>query len=653
MNIKILDSWIREYLETEATVAELRKALSLCSVSVERIEKVRDDIIYDIEVTTNRPDLMSVIGIAREAAVVLPQFGIPAKFKQLKTKNIPSNRLKSDILIENNPKLVNRILAVVMDVNIGESPEYIKNRLEATDIRSLNNIIDVTNYVMREIGHPTHVFDYDRLFPTGETSRKLIIRESKPREKLKTLDGVTHELPGGDIVAVNSKGEIVDLLGIMGTENSVVTDQTKRILFFLDNNNPLFIRKTSMKLGIRTEAAILNEKGVDPELMEDAFLRGIELFKNIASGKIISEIIDIYPNKPQECKFTVNTDHIRSVIGVDIKDTQIKSYLKDLGFEPVLGNSTVLVKVPTWRLGDVSIEEDIIEEVARIYGYHNLPSVLPPVSSDQIYRLDDDSFYWEKRVKQALKYWGFTETYTYSMVSKDLLETPIDQALKLKNPLDEDHLYMRQTLIPSMLQVVHDHPQVDNINLFEIANVYTPRKNDLPDEKLHLGIVVKKDNVSFFELKGLVEQIANDLGIEVTFSQSDRGDGANILVSKQKIGNIEMLENEIANIEIDFTKLLVHATTTKTYTPIIKHPPIIEDLRVQLPPVVTYEKVVSTIKKQSNLVKEVSLLDIYEDKKTFRIVYQHKNRNLTNEDVSDIRNKIIISIEKELKGKVV
>ncbi len=648
MNIKILDSWLREYVDTKATISEMTKALSLTSVAVERIEKHGSDYIYDIEVTTNRPDLMSVIGIAREAAVVLPQFGVQAAFKPLKTQPLPSIGKKADITIKNDPKLVNRILAVLLEVTMGTSPKKIQNRIETSDIRSLNNIIDVTNYVMRETGHPAHVFDYDRL-----TTKNLIIRQSKKGEQITTLDKKTYTLPGGDIVADNGEGEIVDLLGIMGTANSVVTSQTKRILFFLDNNNPHIIRKTSMNLGIRTEAAVLNEKGVDPETMEKAFLRGIQLYKEIAQATVVSNIIDIYPNPLKEKTVTANTHTIRSVIGVDIKDTQIKAILKDLGFNPVQHDSNITVTVPSWRMNDIAIEEDIIEEVARVYGYHNLPSVLPPLQTSAVYHQASDPFYWERRVKNAFKYWGFTETYTYSMVSDTMLEGPETEAIKLKNPLDEDHVYMRKSLIPSLLEVVRENDSNEHIMLFEIANVYIKNGKNLPHEILYLAAVIKKENISFYALKGYIEQLATDLNVELTFKPSDNLHGADIFLEKRHIGTVEILDSNLVDFELNFTELIAHATSAKKYTPIIKHPPIIEDVRLQTEADTTYEQIVSVITKQSNLIKDVTLLDTYEDKKTFRIVYQHAKRNLTNEDIVDIRKKVYSALEKELKAKIV
>ncbi len=324
MNIKILDSWLREFIKTKASAKQISDYLSLTSISVERLEKYKNDFVYDIEVTTNRPDLMSVIGIASEASAVLPQFDIAATYvtphvKKFKQEDNLTNYIKND------SSLVNRICAAILEVKMGESPPHVKERLETSGIRSLNNIVDVTNYVMREIGHPVHAFDYDRL-----TTKKLIVRESKKGEKITTLDGKVYILPGGDIVADNGEGEIIDLLGIMGTQNSVVTNDTKRILLFTDNNQPYHIRKTSMFLGIRSEAAVLNEKGIDPRKALDALLAGIELYYKIADAKLVSKIIDIYPNIHKEKRLAIDEEKINKIIGVSIPLKPLLVSCKDL-----------------------------------------------------------------------------------------------------------------------------------------------------------------------------------------------------------------------------------------------------------------------------------------------------------------------------------
>jgi phenylalanyl-tRNA synthetase beta chain len=645
MNIKILDSWLKEYVATKATSKQIAEKLSLSSVSVERIEKHGSDFIYDIEVTTNRPDLMSLVGLARETAAVLSENGIHATFTPPKLVT-PKTANEIKIMIKNDPRLVNRVLAVVMEVNIKPSPKEITDRLESTDIRSLNNLIDVTNYVMRVIGHPTHVFDFDRL-----NTHALTIRESKKDETITTLDKKTFKLQGGDIVAVNEKGQIVDLLAVMGLENSVVTDETKRILFFIDNVDPNRVRKTSMGLGIRSEAAVINEKAIDAELAMDAMLYGIELFEKIADGKVVSEVIDIYPNKIKTKPILVTEEKIQSVIGVSIPLNKSAEMLKNLGFTVEKEDNKLIVTPPTFRVGDMAIPEDVIEEIARIYGYHNIPNVIPPQTGTTIVS-EHNEFFWENRIKDAMKYWGFTEVYTYPMVSEALFEGPLEDAVTIQNPLTEDMVYMRRTLVPSLLQVIAKNKNYDTMQIFEIANIYEKRANNLPNERLKFAGIIKKPKVSFYEIKGLIEQLLHDLGIiDLTFKSLD-GDGASISLGKDYLGDIEILDNETINFELEFTVILKHATVKKVYKPISKYPAVIEDLAIIAASNIPTGDLINEIKKQSDLIREVSLLDKYEDTRTFHVLYQSYQKNLTSEDVVPVRMKILNSLKNKFNARL-
>lgn len=654
MNIKILDSWLRDYVKTNATHKQISQYLSLSSVSVERLEKFNNDYLYDIEITTNRPDLMSIVGLARETAAVLNQNNIHATFHPPKIATPKIGIQSAELTIKNDPKLVNRICAVIMEVTVKPSPKMIQERLAATDIRSLNNLIDITNYVMRTIGHPTHVFDFDRL-----NTKKLVIRESKPKEKIVTLDNKEYILPGGDIVAENDKGEIVDLLGVMGLENSVVTEETKRILFFIDNNDQHRIRKTSMTLGIRTEAAVLNEKALDPELAYDALLYGIELYKELANGKIISPLYDIYPNKKQTTGVSVSEKQIQTVIGVPVSLKQSAEILSRLGFETKKDADILTVVPPSFRANDFEIPEDIIEEIARIYGYHHIPNILPPVTVTNPTNIDNDPYFWEDRVKDAMKYWGFTEVYTYPMVSNELYDNPLDDvadprmgAVVIQNPLTEE--FMRRTLTPSLLKVINDNKSHDKIAIFEISNVYHTKQNDLPEQKLTFAGVIKKPRVSFYEVKGILEQLFIDLGItQVIYKQREiNGHGASIYFAKNKLGDIEIRDANSISFELDFEQLIKHATLKKVYKPVSKYPPIVEDLALLAPENIVTGDIIALIKKQSDLIREVSLLDKYQDTRTFHIVYQSNEKNLTDKEVGEIRVKIMNILQEKFHARL-
>ncbi|MGH7246303.1 MAG: phenylalanine--tRNA ligase subunit beta [Candidatus Levyibacteriota bacterium] len=649
MDIKILDSWLREHLETSAKPKDIAKAMSLTSASIERVTPYgKDDFVYEIEITTNRIDMASVRGIAREASTVLPHFGYTAKLLPIRLPVVKKQTVENlPLHIKVDEKLINRVCCILLEVEKKDSPQFVKDRLEAAGIRSLNNLVDITNYVMLEIGHPAHVFDYDRL-----KNQTLIIRESKKGETIVTLDKKQHVLHGGDIVADNGTGEIVDLLGIMGTDNSVVVDGTKRILFFFDNNDPWRIRKTSMGLAIRTNAAAYDEKGVDPELAMEALLRGVELYKELANAKIISDVLDVYPHKAKKNVVSVKNEHIQKVIGVTIPLKQSITILESLGFMVKTAGDNLTVTVPTWRQLDVTIPEDIVEEVARIYGYHNIPTMLPPFTWTNPYHMATNEFYLENRVKDSLKYWGFTEVYTYSMVSETLFEGPLQEAVTLANPLDSEHIHMRKTLTPSLLEVLKENPQRETVSIFEIANTYHKKQKDLPEEIRTLCLVMKKSKANFYEVKGIVEQLARNLGIELLLRDSEKSElGADIFISKEYIGTIAVLENNIVSAELNFVKLLEHATLKKTFTPLAKYPPIIEDIALVVDGSVKTGDIIDEIKKQSGLIADVSLLDMYESSRTFHIVYQDKEKNLTTQDVEKIREKILGSLEKKFKIK--
>lgn len=645
MTIKILDSWLRDYLKTDAKPKDIAEKLSLTSVSVERIDKYNNDFLYEIDVTTNRPDLFCVLGIAREAAAILPQFGIKARFipPVFEKANLSEN---PPIKIINDPKLVNRVLAVSMDVEIKDSPKEIKERLEKSGIRSLNNIIDTTNYVMRVLGHPTHVFDFDRL-----NAKELTIREAKRGEQIQTLDNKIYSLKGGEIVAVNEKEEIVDLLGIMGLANSVVTNETKKILFFIDNNDSKHIRKASMELGIRTEATSLNEKSIDPELAMDALSYGVSLFIKNAKATNISDILDIYPNKPGSRTISVSIDKINRIVGVNVNIKKAQFALEVLGFKTQIKSHSVEVLVPTFRLNDIEMEEDVIEEIARVYGYHNLPSILPPISKSITPHFAIDEFYWENKIKLAMKYWGYTECYTYSFVSEKMFDGPVNQAVEIANPLTSDYVYLRNTLIPSLLEVTANNIQYEEIKIFEIANIYLKNGQDLPNEKLSFAGVVKKEKVNFYEVKGLIERILKDLGInDIYFKSSQKGGlGASIFIKDDYLGEIEILDVNLIDFELDFKIILKYATQKKEFKPFAKYPPIVEDLTIVVDEKVNTQGLITNIKQQSNLITEVSLIDTYKTSRTFHLVYQDYDKNLTKEDASKLREKIISSLKKNFK----
>jgi phenylalanyl-tRNA synthetase beta chain len=627
MNILIPDSWLREFLDTDAKPADIQKCLSLCGPSVERltpinlphnlggrteeggIKKEAKDFLYDIEITTNRVDCMSVLGIAREAAAILPQFGFKARFNPPTPETINLPKLTSPKII-NDPKLCHRIMALkISGVSTNPSPKWLADRLISVGQRPLNALVDITNYVIWEIGYPTHVFDFDRV-ATGQ----MLIREAKKGEKITTLDEKSYTLAGGEVVIDNGQETIIDLPSIMGTANSVVTASTDTALFFIDAVDSSRVRLASMTHGIRTQAATMMEKNTDPEMFLLAMTRIKNLIKEIFPQAKFDQFLDIYPHPIPPKSLSLNEvrislSQINSLIGIDIPSKTIIDLLSRLGFSVKANKNLLTVAIPSWRNFDITIPEDVIEEIARIYGYHRLPSQLmtgslpvPPPNSPYL---------WESRVKTCLKYLGFTETYTYSLVEND-------SGLKLKNPLSSEWQYLRTSLTPSLQKIITENQgKADYLNLFEIAHVYRPQNNDLPAEEMNL--IICTSNTDYYRFKGIIETLLSDIGIP-------------------QFGiEIRSLQ-DILVWEIPLKKLLSRATTTRTFHPISKYPPIVEDVNVILSG--SYSELERKILAVSNLITHIEVIDKYNDKLTLRITYHSPEKQLSSADIAPLRTQL-------------
>jgi len=651
MNILIPDSWLRDYLKTDATPKQLKDCLSLCGPSIERINAVDGEIVYDIEVTTNRVDMMSVTGIAREASVILPQFDIPAAYIPLKTPKPPEGKKKLDIIIKNNPALCHRILAVKLsNIKLGPSPAWLQRRLTLVGQRPLNNAIDITNYVMWEVGHPVHAFDYDRL-----TEKKIIVREAKKGETFITLDGKKHTLNGGEIIFEDGTGTIIDLPGIMGTENTVVTDSTKNILLFIESSDPQKIRKASMGLSIRTQAAVLNEKAPDPELARTGILRALALYQDIASAHVDSELVDLYQKEDEPKPIILSKKKLSAYIGEELPEKRVLSILTNLGCTCSTNKKTnsYMVTPPTWRRNDMRIEEDCIEEVARIYGYHNMKTKLPDTEPPMVF--ENPMLGFENKIKQMLKGWGYTETMTYSMISEeqmDVCNLPKDKAFKITNPLSSEWIYMRPSLIPSMLTCVKENiSRKSDLSLFELSMEYRFQKNDLPKESPMLAVV--KTGNEFYTLKGIAEEVFSSCGIPFPKDEGvippwfdiDRS------LSLGKFGTVGCIEDNLLQtcgltkpvtvLLLDVELLLQSRKITGKYVPIPKYPPSFEDIALTLPEKTLVGPMIEDIRASHPLITNVTLLDRYKNIRTFHIIYQSVKKNLTAEDIKPIREKIL------------
>jgi len=674
MNILVPDSWLKEHLKTKATPKQIAEYLSLCSQSVEKLTKKGDDWLYEVEVTINRPDCLSVYGIARELSAILPRFGIKARLKEIPEERSKIPEVKKGLPLEvkiRKPSLCPRFTALIFDnVKLKSSPKKIQDRLEKSGIRALNSVVDISNYLMLELGQPMHTFDYDKVLEA-----KMILREAAGGEKITTLDGISREIPDGAIIIEDGKARIIDLCGIMGGKNSEVNEKTKRVLLFVQTYDPIRIRRTCQELAFRTEAASRFEKGVDPEGVLLAMKKATVMFKDLAGARVASKLIDIYPNPPKEKKVTLTQEKLNQIMGVEVGLSEAKKILESLGFIIKLDPKpyTLNANIPHWRHSDISIPEDLIEEVARIYGYHNLPSVLP--AGDIPQEAKESVFYWEERTKDLLKDWGLTEVVSYSMISQEALESIGYQPknyLKLTNPLTQELVYMRPSLIPSILQIIaQNQAHVEKIKIFELANIYLPRgKEKLPDERMTLAVGLT--GAVFTQAKGIAEGLLAELGMEnITFEPYVSGPGVKATIwhpgrtamVKMKgkrlgiIGEIQPgilrrfgIKGRVVIFDLDFEEIAKLATTIKKYTPIPKYPAIVEDLAFVVPKKTLVGEMTEEIKKVNQLIKLVELIDSYKNTRTFRITYQSPKKTLMDKEVEKIRSKIVKRVKKEFSA---
>lgn len=653
MNIKITYNWLLDFLDTDADPYELQKYLSLCGPSVESVEKIKDDFLLDVEVTSNRVDSASVLGIAQEAVAILPGFGKKAVLKNnpLKKNNFIGHwaNLDNKINLEVDSNLCPRFTAITLaNIKIGPSDKIIAQRLIAVGIRPINNVVDISNYIMVSMGQPSHFFDFDKI-----KEGKLNLRESRPGEKITTLDNKTYTLAGGDIVIEDGSGRLIDLCGIMGGKNTQITDLTKNILVFFQTYDGERIRKTSMNLGARSDATSYFEKGLDPERVIPSLNLCVDLLQKCASAKIDSTLIDIYPKKHTLNKIPITLKEIDRAIGVKIKIEEVETILKNLGFKLDISDKEIGITPPSWRSDDVTDTPDIVEEIARVYGYYNLPSTLPTQMAAPTPLKLAAFFAFESALKLFIKHAGFTETYTYSMISAqegELADESLENYLKIANPISDELKYMRRNLAQSHIGLIKNNfGKKKTLKFFEIAKVYHKKNDGLPGEPNHLAL---STNTDFWEIKGLVESIFYEFSIpSPIFKESHRVPGylnsshsLKIITSEgTAIGHIGKISDRVHEklglktsvylAEINLDQLFESRGQAREYKNPSRFALIKQDLNFKLPEGARYIDIIETIEKSANYLERVEFLNLYNNKITLRLYFRSSERNITEKEV--------------------
>jgi len=669
-----LQSFFRKRLPAPEKLAEL---LELCAFEVEEVKRVGGDWLLDIDVLPNRaPDCFSHLGIARECAALtnspIRKPSVSNGAGKFQTRDFVS------VEVRDKDACPRYTAKVVTDVKVAPSPKWLKARLKSCGLRSINNVVDIANYVMLETGQPLHAFDSGKL-----AGNKIIVRFAKHNEKIVTLDEEKYDLDE-DILVIADARSPVAIAGIKGGKLPEIDKKTKVVVLESASFNPRIIRKGSRKINLKTDASWRFEHGIDPNLTEFAINRAAFLIQKLAKGKVAKGLIDAYPNKVLPKRIKLDLDYTERLLGIKIPKREVIEILKSLEFKILNSKFNILtIEVPTFRL-DLTIPEDLIEEVGRIYGYQNIRAVFPTVSL--IPPKKNFSVFWEELTKNILKEAGFTEVYNYSYVSEEQIaiyqpNQHKSAVIELENPMSTEQRYLRPSLILNLLNNIQRNQRyTDEIKIFELGKIFRKTKN--VEEAKQLTAAILGDE--FYQLKGMVDLLLQKLGISNVWYdsyQSTPEDSkismwhpkkcAEIKVDHEEIGFLGeispkiidhfKIDNRVVVFDIDFEKLQKLCSEETIYQPISKYPAAVRDLAVLVPRGTKVEEVLNKIEVAGGkLIRDVDLFDVYEGEElpegkknlAFHIIYQAENRTLASQEVDEIQNKIVKTLEQNPEWEV-
>lgn len=644
-----------------------------------------DDFVLEIDnkSLTHRSDLFCHIGIARELAAILGK-----KLKLPKLKKPKESRLKKLNVKVQSFADCPRYMDVVLDnVKIRPAPFWMQSYLKAVGVRPINNVVDITNFLMLEYGHPTHAFDYDKV-----QDQAFHVRKAKRGERIVTIDEIKRDLNESMIIIEDSK-RIIDLAGIMGGAVSEIDEKTKSIVLEAANFDKVLIRKTAQKLGLRTEAVIRYEKGLSSDLTRQVLWRGVELLEKYAGAKVASKIYDLKRKLPREKKIKFDLDYLNKLSGADIPRQRAIKILKSLEFKISSGKDILDVAVPLFRT-DVNLPEDLVEEVTRLYGYGKIRP-LPLVSS--LYPvLEKKDLFWAKKVNCHLANWGFYEAYNYSFYGERLLaKCKLSKSghVELKNPLSPDLSLLRVSLLPRLLENLEKNSRRHNqIKLFEIGHIFMPgcassarHEASLAgcESKMLTAVICGAGKDAFYQAKGTVELLFKKLNIPCQFEILKKQaseywnpykDGRSLRIQSEGkyLGTIsevdgEVLENfdlskkHIAFFDLFFEEIAKLAGRPQKFQSLPKYPASTLDLAFVLDKKIQAAEIQKTILEAGKpLLANLELFDVYEGKPllfseknlAFHLIYQAEDRTLKDEEVKTVQEKIVRVLEKKFGAKV-
>ncbi len=636
-----------------------------------------NDTVVEFEITSNRPDCFSIIGLARESAATFKTpFRIPAVTVKEQGGSIEG---KASVEIK-APDLCSRYAArIVENVKIEPSPRWMQERLKAAGVRPINNIVDITNYVMLEYGQPMHAFDLENL-----KGHSIIVRNAEPGEKMRTLDGQDRELEASMLVIADAERPVA-VAGVMGGENSEITPDTKTLLFESATFNGISVRLTAKKLGMRTEASGRFEKGLDPENVINAINRAVQLVEELGAGTVCKGIIDCYPVKAEKRKIAFDPVRINELLGTNIGIDTMKEIFKRLEID--VDDATATVTAPTFR-PDLECEADLAEEVARFYDYNNIKATLLEGKAATVGGKTPAQKVVDL-IGRTMQSCGLSEIYTYSFTSPkvfDMINAPKDSELRravvISNPLGEDYSIMRTTTLPDMLKVlaVNYNRRVEEARLFEISYVYLPKSmplTELPEEKpvLTLGMY---GNVDFYDLSGAIEELMISLGIKQYSLEPVKDDpafhpgrAARLMINNRSCGILGEIHPSVAEkfdaaqrnyaAVIDIEPLVRNTSLKPEYKQLPKFPAVSRDIAVLVDDEILVKQIEKLItSKAGKILEEIKLFDVYKGKQVpdgkksvaYNITFRASDRTLTDEEVGKAMNDIIKALSDKLGAQL-
>ena len=691
--MKVPLSWVREFVDVKASAEDIGTLMGVRGLALEGLDPQGNDVVMDFDVTANRPDLLSVIGIAREIAAAYkvplnnpPEGGHHAGGYHAHWK--PDQSIP--ITIE-EPDLCGRYIGATADVTIGPSPQWMQDRLSACGVRPISNIVDITNYVMLELGQPMHAFDFDKM-----RGGRVIVRRARPGEKMTTLDGKPRVL-SPEMLVIADADNAEDIGGVMGGQSSEITAQTTRVVFEAAYFTPSQIRTTSKALGIKTEASTRFERGMDRTAPPRAIMRALELVQATGAGKPTGAITDVYPRPHAAKTLRLEPDRIAGLLGMNVPDDAVTTILHSLGFETVAcqapdrrGQACWEVIPPPWRI-DIHRQVDLIEEVGRHYGFEHLPATFPGV--EQAPPPSDARIARDRKVRTALLGMGFSESITFAFVEAAAAEpfAGSEPPVVIANPLSEKFAVMRPSLLPGLVDAVshnHRHGRAD-VRLFEIGTRFSPRGETRGAGFVWTGLATTEHwsgarrAADFFDMKGVVEQLcalmlgtarAAPSDAHVSFAEIEApylvpGRAASVILDTAVIGVFGQLSPAVADAreltadevyvgELDLDALTKAAPSeTKRTVPLPRFPSVVRDVSILVADTLSAATVRGTIRSAApDTLIQVREFDRYQGKGvpqgsvslSFRLTFQSPERTLTDEEVQAAMQRIIDTLTKEL-----